>query len=158
MSFEQDFSQINFPKFLQGPYLRTMICELPKLAKYQVYIMVPYLVEGEILKSILQLPYTLQIKLFTRSKKGYLPSIKQDLDGALDQLKAKNNLEIYLNNDIHAKIWTIDQKFVIIHSMNGTPHSEYKNFEAGVIINDQLVISEVYQYLKFIENNSKKFS
>lgn len=156
MTFVQDFSDIHFPRFLQGPFLRTTLTQLPAMAKDRIWVMVPYLIKSDILDSLSSLPKHISIKLYTRDQHGYLPNIKQGAKPALEHLMNIPNLHIFIHNLIHAKIWLIDSKFAVVHSMNGTPFSEYKNFEAGIISNDEQVITEVEEYFKFVEKQSRR--
>ena len=159
MAFIQEFSPTDtFPKFVQGIYLKTLLTRLPSLAENKVYIMVPYLIESDILQAILRIPFTIEVKILTRSKKGYLPTIKGGVDEALAQLKKRNNISVYIDNRIHAKIWLIDEKFAVVHSMNGTPYSENINLEAGIVSDDPSMIREIYQFFAYAEKESKILS
>ena len=130
-------------KFLEGHELRTALALLPSYAEKTVYIMVPYIGRGQLLTSILNIPNHINTKMFTRDKKGYLPSIKTLADPTLDELKLKKNIQVFIDNKIHAKIWLIED-MAIVHSMNGTFHSENHNFEAGIMTTDKRVINEIY--------------
>jgi phosphatidylserine/phosphatidylglycerophosphate/cardiolipin synthase-like enzyme len=131
---------------------------IPFYTQERVRIMVPYLVRSEILNSILQLPDNLQVELYTRDASGYLPNIKSGAQPALDQLREKSNLDIYIDNRIHAKIWLIDNRFALVHSMNGTFHSENINFEAGIVSTNSTLIAEIHKYFDFVENEAKKIA
>ncbi|MCH8908842.1 MAG: hypothetical protein IH840_17285, partial [Candidatus Heimdallarchaeota archaeon] len=122
----------------------------------ELKIIVPYLIQSEILDSILNLPDHINIKVFTRNKRGYLPSIRQGAQPALDKLKQKKNLKLYIDNRIHAKIWLIDNKFTLVHSMNGTPTSETVNFEAGIMSIKKEVVDEVAQYFQLVESQAER--
>ncbi|MHA2090509.1 MAG: phospholipase D-like domain-containing protein, partial [Candidatus Kariarchaeaceae archaeon] len=122
----------------------------------QVMIVVPYLIQSEILDSILNMKDDIEIKLFTRDSHGYLPSIKKGAQPALDSMMGKKNLKIFIDNKIHAKIWLIDDKFAVVHSMNGTPTSEWSNFEAGIISIQDKLISDVRNYIQVVEASAKR--
>ncbi|MHA2252918.1 MAG: phospholipase D-like domain-containing protein [Candidatus Kariarchaeaceae archaeon] len=153
---EDNLLSAEFPKFLQGPFLRATLTMLPSYAESQVLIMVPYLVKSEILDSIIKMSDKILIKLYTRDAKGYLPTIKKEAQPALDLLMEKKNLQIFIDNKIHAKIWLIDDKFAVVHSMNGTPTSEWSNFEAGIITINDKVISDVKNYFNSVEMNTRQ--
>jgi hypothetical protein len=156
MSTEQlDIDDGESIKFLEGHELRTALTLLPSYAKKSVYIMVPFIGRGQLLTSILNLPTHLKIKMFTRDKKGYLPSIKTLADPTLDELKLKKNIQVFIDNKIHAKIWLIEE-MVIVHSMNGTFHSENHNFEAGIMTTDKRTINAIYNYFARAEKEAVK--
>ena len=93
MSIEQsNMSESDPIRFLEGHELRTALMLLPTYAKKSVYIMVPYIGRGQLLTSILNIPNHISVKMFTRDKKGYLPSIKTLADPTLDELKLKPNI------------------------------------------------------------------
>ncbi|MFW9855985.1 MAG: phospholipase D-like domain-containing protein [Candidatus Thorarchaeota archaeon] len=142
-------------KFLEGHELRTALVLLPTYAKKSVYIMVPYIGQGQLLTSILNIPITINVKMFTRDKTGYLPSIKTLADPTLDELKLKRNVQVYIDNKIHAKIWLVEE-IAIVHSMNGTFHSEHHNFEAGIMTTDKRTINEIYNYFIRAEKEAVK--
>jgi hypothetical protein len=142
-------------KFLEGHELRTALMVLPSYAKKSVYVMVPFIGRGQLLTSILNLPSHIKIKMFTRDKKGYLPSIKTLADPTLNELKLKKNIQVFIDNKIHAKIWLIEE-MAIVHSMNGTFHSENHNFEAGIMTTDKRVINEIYDYFVRAEKDAVK--
>ena len=156
MGFSENLLSEEFPKFLQGPFLKATLTMLPNYAEKEIKIIVPYLIQSDILESILKIPNNIKVKLFTRDGSGYLPNIRKGAQPSLDRLSKLNNLQIYINNNIHAKIWKIDDKFVIVHSMNGTPTSEDINFEAGVISIKQSVISEVELYFNKVETEATR--
>ncbi|MHA1977086.1 MAG: phospholipase D-like domain-containing protein [Candidatus Hodarchaeales archaeon] len=154
MSIEQlNMGEGDSVKFLEGHELRTALMLLPVYAKKSVYIMVPFIGRGQLLNSILNIPNHIKIKMFTRDKKGYLPSIKTLADPTLDELKLKKNIQVFIDNKIHAKIWLIEE-MVIVHSMNGTFHSENHNFEAGIMTTDKRIINEIYDYFVRAENEA----
>ena len=142
-------------KFLEGHELRTALMLLPSYAKKSVYIMVPYIGRGQLLNSILAIPENIKVKMFTRDKSGYLPSIKTLADPTLAELKLKHNIQVFINNKIHAKIWLIEE-MAIVHSMNGTFHSENHNFEAGIMTTDPKIIKDVYNYFVRAESEALK--
>ena len=142
-------------KFLEGQELRTALMVLPSYAKKSVYIMVPFIGRGQLLTSILNIPGHINVKMFTRNKKGYLPSIKTLADPTLDELKSKKNIQVFIDNKIHAKIWLIEE-MAIVHSMNGTFHSENHNFEAGIMTTDKQAINEIHTYFVKAEKDSLK--
>ncbi|MHA2502590.1 MAG: phospholipase D-like domain-containing protein [Candidatus Kariarchaeaceae archaeon] len=154
--FVQEFENWKFPRFLQGLYLKTALTGLTAQAKANVRIMVPYLIQSELLHSILSLPDHVAVELLTRSHSGYLPNIKAGAEPALSAIRKRENVTTYINNKIHAKIWLIDTDFAIIHSMNGTPRSEASNFEAGIVSIDKDVILETAAYLDFVRNQSER--
>lgn len=156
MGFNVNLLTEEFPKFLQGQYLKATLTMLPSYAENEIKIVVPYLIQSDILESILQIPENIQVKLYTRSSGGYLPNIRHGAQPALDKLRRMPNIQIFISNKIHAKIWQIDDKFVIVHSMNGTPTSENMNFEAGIISIQQSVISEVQNYFENVEAESTR--
>ena len=45
---------------------------------------------------------------------------------------------------------------VIVHSMNGTFHSENHNFEAGIMTTDKRTINEIYEYFVRAEQEAVK--
>ena len=141
----QNISEGNSVKFLEGHELRTALMLLPSYAKKSLYVMVPYIGRGQLLNSVLNAPGHINIKFFTRDKSGYLPSIKTLADPTLAELKLKNNIQVFIDNKIHAKIWLIEE-MAIVHSMNGTFHSENHNFEAGIMTTDKAVIEDIYSY------------
>ena len=143
-------------KFLEGDELRTALMLLPSYAKKQVFIMVPYIGRGQLLNSILAIPEIVKVKMFTRDKKGYLPSIKTLADPTLEKLRLKKNIQVFINNKIHAKIWLIE-KMAVVHSMNGTFHSENHNFEAGIMTTDKTTIKAIYDYFLKVESESNLF-
>ena len=145
-----------FPLFLQGPYLRAALTMLPFYAEKTIHIMVPYLIQSQILDSILNTPNHVEIKLYTRNRDGYLPNIKIGAQPAMEKLFARENLEMFIDNKIHAKIWKIDDKFAIVHSMNGTPTSEMSNFEAGVISIQEQLIKDVQSYFDLVEQQATR--
>ena len=157
MGFHQDFNEFDFPRFVQGQYLKITLTTLPSYAEERIYIMVPYLIQSDILESILAIAKNIEIRLLTRSYKGYLPTIKSGVTPAMNKLKKMKNLKIFISNKIHAKIWLIDKKFAIVHSMNGTPYSENFNFEAGIVSVDPKLIDEIYAYFAFVESESENF-
>jgi hypothetical protein len=93
--------------------------------------------------------------MFTRDKKGYLPSIKTLADPTLEELKRKKNIQVFIDNKIHAKIWLIEE-MAIVHSMNGTFHSENHNFEAGMMTTNKRIINEIYSYFGRAEKEAVK--
>ena len=115
-------------KFLEGQALKTSLVLFPMFAMKELFIMVPYLGQGEILTSILNTPENINVYMYTRNRKGYLPSIKNDADPTLKLLSEKKNITIYIDNTIHAKVWLIDNSLALLHSMNGTFNSENYNF------------------------------
>ena len=143
MSIEpSDMSDGDSIKFLEGHEVRTALILLPSYAKKSVYIMVPYIGRGQLLTSILNIPNNITVKMFTRDKKGYLPSIKTLADPTLNELKLKKNIQVFIDNKIHAKIWLIEE-MAIVHSMNGTFHSENHNFQdTSKLIREQGVTSK----------------
>lgn len=143
-------------KFLEGQSLKTSLVLLPLYAKKEVFIMVPYLGQGEILASILNIPENINVYMYTRNRKGYLPSIKNDADPTLEKLSEKQNIKIYIDNKIHAKIWLADNSLAVIHSMNGTFNSENYNLEAGVLTNDKKVIEELREFFKKSHHQAKR--
>jgi hypothetical protein len=142
-------------KFLEGHELRTALILLPSYAKKSVYVMCPFLGRGQLLNSILNIPNHIKTKMFTRDKKGYLPSIKNLADPTLDELSRKTNIQVFIDNKIHAKIWLIEE-MAIVHSMNGTFHSENHNFEAGIMTTDKRTINTIYEYFVKAEKESVK--
>jgi hypothetical protein len=156
MSIEQsNIGDEDAIKFLEGHELRTALMLLPSYAKKSVYIMVPYIGRGLLLTSILNIPTHIKIKMFTRDKKGYLPSIKTLADPTLEELKGKKNIQVFIDNKIHAKIWLIEE-MAIVHSMNGTFHSENHNFEAGMMTTNKRIINEIYSYFGRAEKEAVK--
>ncbi len=156
MSIEQsNMGEGESVKFLEGHELRTALMLLPTYAKKSVYIMVPFIGRGQLLTSILNIPNHIKVKMFTRDKKGYLPSIKTLADPTLEELKLKKNIQVFIDNKIHAKIWLIEE-MAIVHSMNGTFHSENHNFEAGIMTNDKQTISAIYDYFIRAEKEGTK--
>jgi hypothetical protein len=156
MSIEQvNLSEGDSVKFLEGHELRTALMLLPSYAKTSVCIMVPFIGRGQLLTSILNIPNHINVKMFTRNKKGYLPSIKTLADPTLDELKRKQNIQVFIDNKIHAKIWLIEE-MAIVHSMNGTFHSENHNFEAGMMTTNKRIISEIYDYFVKAEKEAVK--
>ena len=156
MGTNQNLLSEEFPKFLQGQFLKATLTMLPSYAEKEIKIIVPYLIQSDILETILQIPKNIQVKLYTRDSSGYLPNIRDGAQPALDTLTKMSNLQIYISNKIHAKIWKIDDKFVNVHSMNGTPTSENINFEAGIISIQATVISDVENYFNQVEAESKR--
>lgn len=156
MELTENLLSEEFPKFLQGPFLKATLTMLPSYAESEIKIIVPYLIQSDILDTILAIPDNISIKMYTRDSSGYLPNIKHGAQPALDKLTKMPNLELYISNKIHAKIWMIDDKFVIVHSMNGTPTSENINFEAGIISIQKSLISEVENYFQIVEKEAKR--
>ncbi|MCE7736863.1 MAG: phosphatidylserine/phosphatidylglycerophosphate/cardiolipin synthase family protein [Candidatus Heimdallarchaeota archaeon] len=156
MGFNKNLLSEEFPKFLQGPFLKATLTLLPSYAEKEIKIIVPYLIQSDILETILQIPENIQVKLYTRNSAGYLPNIRHGAQPALDTLAKMPNLQLFISNKIHAKIWKIDDKFVIVHSMNGTPTSENINFEAGIISIQTTVISDVENYFNQVEAESNR--
>lgn len=141
-------------KFLEGESLKTSLMLLPFYATKEVSIMVPYLGRGQILNSILNIPNNIIVNIYTRNRKGYLPSIKNEADPTLKVLKEKSNIKVFIDNKIHAKIWKIDNKIAVVHSMNGTFHSENHNYEAGILTNDTKVISDLNKYFAEVKTQA----
>ncbi|MHA2100389.1 MAG: phospholipase D-like domain-containing protein, partial [Candidatus Kariarchaeaceae archaeon] len=106
--------------------------------------------------AIVGIPESISVKMYTRDRSGYLPNIRHGAQPALDKLTRMPNLQLFISNKIHAKIWKIDDKFVIVHSMNGTPTSENINFEAGIISIKQEIISDVEKYFAVVDSESKR--
>ncbi|OLS26887.1 MAG: hypothetical protein HeimC3_06440 [Candidatus Heimdallarchaeota archaeon LC_3] len=154
MSSELNLNEGESVKFLEGESLKTSLMLLPFYATEEVSIMVPYLGRGQILNSIINIPNTIEVNIYTRDRKGYLPSIKNEADPTLNILKEKKNIKIFIDNKIHAKIWKIDNKIVVVHSMNGTFHSENHNFEAGILTNDIKVISDISKYFSKVRKQA----
>lgn len=143
-------------KFLEGQSLKTSLVLLPLYAVKEMFVMVPYLGQGEILTSILNTPDNIQIYMYTRSKKGYLPSIKNEADPTLQKLSAKKNIQIYIDDNIHAKVWLIDETLAIVHSMNGTFNSENYNLEAGILTNDKKILVEIKDFFQKCHKQAKR--
>ena len=143
-------------QFLHGQSLKASLLLLPYYGASAVSIMVPYLVRGELLKSILALPDTIKVKIYTRDKRGYLPNIKDEAQPAIELLKKKRNIQIFIDNRIHAKIWMVDEKIAIVHSMNGTRHSENFNLEAGIMTNSKRILKEIVDFFKLSEGQAVK--
>ena len=143
-------------KFLEGQSLKTSLVLLPLYAVKEMHIMVPYLGQGEILTSILNTPENIQVYMYTRSRKGYLPSIKNEADPTLQKLSAKKNVQIFIDDTIHAKVWLIDNSLALVHSMNGTFNSENYNLEAGILTNDKKVIEDLIEFFKKSHRHAKK--
>lgn len=143
-------------KFLEGQSLKTSIVLFPMYAVKDLFIMVPYLEQGEILTSILNTPENITVHMYTRNRKGYLPSIKNDADPTLKLLSEKRNIQIYIDNKIHAKVWMIDDSLAIVHSMNGTFNSENFNFEAGILTNDKKVLTGIKELFTKCHKQAKK--
>lgn len=143
-------------KFLEGQDLKTNLMLLPFYAKKNVIIMVPYLGRSQILSSILNIPENINVTIYTRNRKGYLPSIKNEADPTLKLLKAKKNIRVFIDNKIHAKIWKIDENIAIVHSMNGTFHSENYNFEAGILTNDKKILHDLNTYFERAQREGKE--
>lgn len=156
MTLDIDFTRENITQFLEGQSLKTNLMLLPFYAKKKVSIMVPYLGRSQLLSSILNIPETIQIIIYTRDKKGYLPNIKNEADPTISKLKSKKNVSLYIDNKIHAKIWKIDDLVAIVHSMNGTFHSENHNFEAGILTNNQKVLKELGEYFQRVEQEGEQ--
>lgn len=156
MGLNENLLTEQFPKFLQGPFLKATLTMLPSYAVSEIKIIVPYLIQSDILDTILNIPKEISVKMYTRDSSGYLPNIRQGAQPALDKLTSMLNLQLFISNKIHAKIWKIDDKFVIVHSMNGTPTSENINFEAGIISIQESLISEVEKYFQMVEYESKR--
>ncbi len=145
-------------KFLEGQELKTGIVLFPIYAVKEMYIMVPYLEQGEILTSILNTPDNISVYMYTRNRKGYLPSIKNDADPTLKLLSEKRNIHIFIDNNIHAKVWMIDNRLAIVHSMNGTFNSENYNLEAGILTNDKKVLEEIRSFFQKSHKQAKKLT
>ena len=143
-------------KFLEGQSLKTSLVLLPLYAVKELFVMVPYLGQGEILTSILNTPDNITVYMYTRNRKGYLPSIKNEADPTLKLLSGKRNIQIYIDNNIHAKIWMIDNSLAIVHSMNGTFNSENFNLEAGILTNDKKVLGEIKDYFVKSHRQAKR--
>ncbi|OLS20172.1 MAG: hypothetical protein HeimC2_38620 [Candidatus Heimdallarchaeota archaeon LC_2] len=158
MEINENLMSQEFPKFLHGPYLKATLTMLQSYAENEIKIILPYLIQSDILDAILSIPKNIQIKLYTRDSAGYLPNIRHGAQPALDKLTQLSNLQLFISNKIHAKIWKIDNKFTIVHSMNGTPTSENINFEAGIISIHPTVIKDVDSYFELVENESIRIS
>ncbi|MHA1983024.1 MAG: phospholipase D-like domain-containing protein [Candidatus Hodarchaeales archaeon] len=158
MSLDIDFTQENVVQFLEGQSLKTSLMLLPFYATNEVFIMVPYLGRSQLLSSILNIPETIKVNVFTRDKKGYLPNIKNEADPTISKLKNKKNVNLFIDNKIHAKVWKIDNKIAVVHSMNGTFHSENHNFEAGILTNNKIIIDEIKIFFEKAEKEAKKLS
>jgi phosphatidylserine/phosphatidylglycerophosphate/cardiolipin synthase-like enzyme len=156
MTLDIDFTKENIVQFLEGQPLKTNLMLLPFYAANEVSIMVPYLGRSQLLSSILNIPETIKVNIYTRDKKGYLPNIKNEADPTISKLKSKKNVNIFIDNKIHAKIWKIDDKIAVVHSMNGTFHSENQNFEAGILTNNKTILQEISQYFQRVEEKAKK--
>jgi phosphatidylserine/phosphatidylglycerophosphate/cardiolipin synthase-like enzyme len=156
MTLDTDFTEENIIQFLEGQPLKTTLMLLPFYAANEVSIMVPYLGRSQLLSSILNIPETVKINMYTRDKKGYLPNIKNEADPTISKLNSKKNVNIYIDNKIHAKIWKIDNKIAVVHSMNGTFHSENRNYEAGILTNNKTILSEISQYFRRVEKEAQK--
>jgi phosphatidylserine/phosphatidylglycerophosphate/cardiolipin synthase-like enzyme len=150
------FNQGETIKFLEGQSLKASLVLIPLYATKNIFIMVPYLGQGEILTSILNIPSNINVYIYTRNRKGYLPSIKNEADPTLKLLAEKTNIHIFIDNNIHAKIWLIDESLAIVHSMNGTYNSENFNLEAGIMTNDKKVIQELHQFFIKSHKQAKK--
>ena len=140
-------------KFLEGQSLKASLVLFPMYAVKELFIMVPYLGQGEILTSILNTPNNITVYMYTRNRKGYLPSIKNEADPTLKLLSEKRNIHIYIDNNIHAKVWMIDDTLAIVHSMNGTFNSENFNLEAGILTNDKKILAEIKEF--FIKSHKQ---
>ncbi len=156
MGLNENLLTAQFPKFLQGPFLKATLTMLPSYAVSEIKIIVPYLIQSDILDTIINIPKEISVKMYTRDSSGYLPNIRHGAQPALDKLTSMSNLQLFISNKIHAKIWKIDDKFVIVHSMNGTPTSENINFEAGIISIQESLIYEVEKYFQIVENESNR--
>ena len=145
-------------KFLEGQSLKTSLVLFPMYAVKELFIMVPYLGQGEILTSILNTPSNITVYMYTRNRKGYLPSIKNDADPTLKLLSEKRNIHIFIDNNIHAKVWMIDDSLAIVHSMNGTFNSENYNLEAGILTNDKKILSEIKEFFTKCHQQASKLN
>ncbi|MHA2032398.1 MAG: hypothetical protein ACW99Q_23740 [Candidatus Kariarchaeaceae archaeon] len=87
MEFNENLLTSEFPKFLQGPYLKATLTMLPNYAEKEIKIIVPYLIQSDILDAIVGIPESISVKMYTRDRSGYLNinfeagiiSIKQEI-------------------------------------------------------------------------------
>jgi len=131
--------------FLDGSNLEGLNNHLVENAQKELLIVNPFLGKTNILDSVRgKSKDGIKVKILTRSpsseRNGEAAEKKTEFVSALHE----NDIEIFLNDYIHAKIMVFDRGVAIISSMNLYPHSlAGGSWEAGIATSSSEVLNEI---------------
>lgn len=138
-------------KFLSTKEVASVVEDIIKKAKQQIVLVSPYLDPSEVDIGRLKQANNrgVRIKLIY-GKRQMKPDIKKKLDNI-------KNLEIFYNNELHAKCY-FNENTMVITSLNYLDYSERTNWEMGILIRkpeDHHIFEEALREVEIIEEASE---
>ena len=136
LSYKQNLKKRNYLQnnqfFLNSSELTDITKLLIKNAKYEIQI-INYIVDDiNITKELINTKNNNQ-----EMDISIITNIKHSKYNKFHDKLRNNNINIFYNENIHAKFILVDHNFLIISSMNFTPHSvSGKSIESGIFTND----------------------
>ena len=136
--------------FLSTKKVASAIEDIIKKANKQIMLVSPYLNPSEVDIGILKQADNRggQIKIIY-GKKKMNPDVRKKLDTI-------ENLEIFFNNELHAKCY-FNEKTMVITSLNYLDYSERTNWEIGILLklpDDNDIYMEAIEEIEIIEQAS----
>ena len=68
----------------------------------------------------------------------------------------ESKIEIVVDDDLHAKMIIVDEKFMYIGSSNITETGLYRTLETGIVTKDPNLVKPAHKHLKKLFRNAKK--
>lgn len=125
--------------------------DLVKESKENIYLCAPFIKKDVVNKILENKKEDIEMVVITSS------NISNFLCGSLDISAIKelinNGVTVRNYQNLHAKIYIFDRKKVLITSANLTNNALYKNYEYGILINDNVITDKIYDdYVEMINH------
>ena len=140
--------------FLKGDRLDSLIRDLIPLSKKEILVVNPYVEKSALCDLLIQgIGKGVDVQLVTRSPERdvYVGSRRNDKKRVYHKALSDSGVQVFYNDDVHAKLFILDKQVLAISSMNLYSESiAGKSWEAGIVSTDQSNIKmalESYQQL-----------
>jgi len=148
--------------FLEGSNLEGLNTHLVENVQKEMLIVNPFLGKTNILDSVgKKAKDGVKVKILTRSPESEKNADSADKKRDFVQSLHDNDIEVFLNDYIHAKIMVFDRGVAIISSMNIYPHSlAGGSWEAGIATSSSEVLNEILNVVnsKIDDKETKKWN
>jgi hypothetical protein len=136
---------------IKNPFQENLL-EQTKLSTSNVILCAPYVKQDLITKILINKPYKTTLSLITKISLANFASKASDIE-AIEKVITTNN-KAFNKSDLHAKIYSFDDRKAIITSGNLSYSGTVSNFEYGVGVDNQELIKEIHRDLNEIIENS----